>query len=175
MEAAAELIAEVGWGRVTTRAVAAKAGLPHGAVSYHFAGKQQLLVEAALKAFERAFQPEEFARLDSIEEVIAGFETELRSVSGSPAIAALMLEAMREAERDAELRDRLGTLLRRARQAVADVARRDEGLSGLSASPETIAALLIAVGDGLLLHCLIDPELDVGAQFAALHAMLAGA
>ena len=33
MAAAAELIAELGWGRVTTRAVAERAGLPHGAVA----------------------------------------------------------------------------------------------------------------------------------------------
>ena len=45
MAAAAELIAELGWGRVTTRAVAERAGLPHGAVSYHFRGKQELLTE----------------------------------------------------------------------------------------------------------------------------------
>ena len=51
MAAAAELIAELGWGRVTTRAVAERAGLPHGAVSYHFRGKQELLTEAAMYAF----------------------------------------------------------------------------------------------------------------------------
>ncbi|HEX3814380.1 MAG TPA: helix-turn-helix domain-containing protein, partial [Mycobacteriales bacterium] len=47
MAAAAELIAELGWGRVTTRAVAERAGLPHGSVSYHFRGKQDLLIESA--------------------------------------------------------------------------------------------------------------------------------
>ena len=54
MAAAAELIAELGWGRVTTRAVADARGLPHGSVSYHFRGKQELLIEAALDAFQRA-------------------------------------------------------------------------------------------------------------------------
>ena len=54
MAAAAELIAELGWGRVTTRAVADRAGLPHGTVSYHFRGKQELLTDASLHAFQRA-------------------------------------------------------------------------------------------------------------------------
>ncbi len=36
LDAAAELIAERGWGQVTTRAIAERAGLPHGTVSYHF-------------------------------------------------------------------------------------------------------------------------------------------
>ncbi len=44
--AAAELIGELGWGGVTTRGVAERAGLPHGAVSYHF-NKRELLIEAA--------------------------------------------------------------------------------------------------------------------------------
>ena len=36
---------------MTTRAVAERAGLPHGAVSYHFRGKQELLTEATMFAF----------------------------------------------------------------------------------------------------------------------------
>ncbi len=40
--------------RVRTRAVAERAGLPHGAVSYHFRGKQELLTEAALYTFAQA-------------------------------------------------------------------------------------------------------------------------
>ncbi|HEY7419656.1 MAG TPA: helix-turn-helix domain-containing protein [Ktedonobacteraceae bacterium] len=50
LDAAAELIAECGWGQVTTRAIAERASLPHGTVSYHFQGKQELLTEAALHA-----------------------------------------------------------------------------------------------------------------------------
>src|SRR2546423_14729759 len=70
MAAAAELIAELGWGRVTTRAVAERAGLPHGTVSYHFRGKQELLSEAALHAFERAMPIEEFAALRTLDDFL---------------------------------------------------------------------------------------------------------
>jgi hypothetical protein len=52
MAAAAELIAELGWGRVTTRAVAERAGLPHGA-----------LTEAAVFAFAQTIPKDEFAAL----------------------------------------------------------------------------------------------------------------
>jgi AcrR family transcriptional regulator len=61
LTAAAELIAEVGWGQVTTRAVTERAGLPHGAVSYHFRGKRELLGDAAMHAFSDALPPEAFA------------------------------------------------------------------------------------------------------------------
>src|SRR5689334_11018417 len=70
MGAAAELIAELGWGRVTTRAVADRAGLPHGAVSYHFRGKQELLIEATMDAFERAVPAEDFAARTSVADLI---------------------------------------------------------------------------------------------------------
>jgi AcrR family transcriptional regulator len=74
LRAAAELIGEVGWGRVTTRAVAARADLPHGAVSYHFHGKQELLTEAALQVFEQAFPIEELRALETLADLIRLFE-----------------------------------------------------------------------------------------------------
>ncbi len=40
------------------------------------------------------------------------------------------------------------------------------------APPEAIATLLGAVGDGLLLHALLDPELDIAAGIEAPRAML---
>ena len=74
LRAAAELIAESGWGRVTTRAVAARADLPHGAVSYHFRGKQELLTEAALHVFEQAFPIEQLRALEQLPDLVALFE-----------------------------------------------------------------------------------------------------
>ena len=70
LAAAAELIAELGWGRVTTRAVAARAELPHGTVSYHFNGKQNLLIEAVLHAFEQAVPVGQFEEMTSVADLI---------------------------------------------------------------------------------------------------------
>ncbi len=41
------------------------------------------------------------------------------------------------------------------------------------APADAIATLLGAVGDGLLLHALLDPDLDVPAALTALRALLA--
>jgi hypothetical protein len=61
--------------------------------------------------------------------------------------------------------------------------RRGAGKAGLPASrpryagrgrpADAIATLLGAVGDGLLLHALLDPDLDVHAALNALRALLA--
>jgi AcrR family transcriptional regulator len=177
MGAAAELIAELGWGRVTTRAVAERAGLPHGSVSYHFRGKQELLTEAALHAFQKAIPVEQFAALDTVDDLLGLIAAEL----GDPEVidsvlSRLMLEAMREAERDGVLRERMGALLGEYRRLLVETVRADQkrGTVFAGAPPEAIATLLGAVGDGLLLHVLLDPQIDTGATIDALRSLLRG-
>jgi AcrR family transcriptional regulator len=175
MAAAAELIAERGWGRVTTRAVAERAGLPHGTVSYHFRGKQALLSEAALHAFERALPLEQFAALESVDDFLGFVAAEVGDPEAiDPVLSRLMLEAMREAERDGALRERLGGLLGDYRRLLVEVVRADQerGAAFAGAPPEGLAALLAAAGDGLLLHILLDPALDSAGAVAALRALL---
>ena len=176
MAAAAELIAELGWGRVTTRAVAERAGLPHGAVSYHFRGKQELLIEAAMFAFARAIPPDEFAAMASVDDLIGLISAEVADRDAiDPVLSRLMFEAMREAERDAALRERMGSMLTQYRELIIRTVRTEQerGAVFTGAPPEAIATLLGAVGDGLLLHALLDPELDVQAALSALRALLA--
>ncbi len=59
---------------MTTRAVAARAELPHGTVSYHFRGKQELLIEAALHTFEQAVPVSELEALGSLTDFVAMLE-----------------------------------------------------------------------------------------------------
>jgi AcrR family transcriptional regulator len=172
--AAAELIAERGWGRVTTRAVADRAGLPHGAVSYHFRGKQELLTEAAIETFERAFPLDAMSGLDSLADLLDMF-TAVVGDAIDPLLSGLMLEAMREAERDEALRERLGAMLREYRELMARIARDEQrrGAVFAGADADGVATLLAAAADGFALHVLLDPGLDVGAAVAALRALLA--
>ena len=171
--AAAELIAERGWGRVTTRAVAERAGLPHGSVSYHFRGKQELLIEAALGTFERAFPPDAMAALGSLDDLLDMF-TAVIGDTLDPLLSGLMLEAMREAERDAALRERLGAMLRDYRELMADIVRAEQRRGTIAAGTDAdgVATLLAAAGDGFALHVLLDPQLDVEPAVASLRALL---
>ena len=175
LNAATELIAERGWGRVTTRAVAERAGLPHGAVSYHFAGKQALLTEAALDLVGRSFPIEQLRAvggLDGLVMLMRGW------AAGSSPIdqmgAAVLMEAMREAGRDATVRDQLVGLLVAYRQAVAGLVRADQdrGAVRRGVEPAGLATLLAALGDGLLLHAMLDPAVDLAGAIEALGALL---
>ena len=176
MTAAVELIAEVGWGRVTTRAVAERAGLPHGSVSYHFRGKQEMLIEAALTAFQEAVPTDQVAAADSVDNLVTLISAELGR-PGAPlesVLSRLMLETMREAERDPALRDRMGALLADYRRIIVATVRADQQrgavIGGVPA--EAVATFLAALGDGLLLHALLDRKLDVTAALEAVRIML---
>ncbi len=176
LEAAGQLIAELGWGRVTTRAVAERAGLPHGAVSYHFSGKQELLGEAAVLVFERAFPLAELEALGSLQEALALMERWMAEAeSGDLLVAEVGMEAILESSRDPVLRGRVEAMLRSYRAVLAELARRDavEGTSFSGASPQAIATLVAAALDGLFLHARLDPQLDSPAAVAALRALLA--
>ncbi len=172
--AAAELIGELGWGRVTTRGVAERAGLPHGAVSYHF-NKRELLIEAAMHAFEAAVPRDHFEEQATVVSMLELIDAEV----GDPAaidrgLSRLMLEAMREAERDEQLRERLGRLLEGYRALMVEAVGRDQsrGVVRADIPAEAIATTLGALGDGLLLHALLDPGLDTKAAIGALRALL---
>jgi AcrR family transcriptional regulator len=175
LRAAAELIAEVGWGRVTTRAVATRAELPHGAVSYHFRGKQELLTEAALHVFEQAFPISELRALEQLPDLVALFEPWLGEQSTEEQLVSRVgTEAMLESERNPLLRRRLAELLNDFRQAVTDLARagQERGTVPADIAPEALAILVGAVGDGLFLHARLDPELDAAGALNALRALL---
>lgn len=171
MTAAAELIGELGWGRVTTRAVAARAGLPHGTVSYHFRGKQDLLVSAAIWTFTHAVPLESFTSTDSIDSLLAliGDPDVIE-----PALSRLMLETMREAERDPALGDQIRAMIVEYQRSIADVfrAEQERGTIASDLSPEGLSMLYTAVGDGLAVHLLLNPDLDVTAPLNALRALL---
>jgi AcrR family transcriptional regulator len=54
LAAAAELIAEKGWGAVSTRVLADRAGVGSGVVHYHFDSTQAVLVQASVGALRTA-------------------------------------------------------------------------------------------------------------------------
>jgi AcrR family transcriptional regulator len=176
LDAAAELIAELGWGGVTTRAVAARANLPHGAVSYHFRSKQELLTEAADSVFQRAFPAAELRALEGADllDLVRAWFAEDGPVD--PIVVRVGIEAMLEQERNPALRERMTALLAANRSALADVVRANQRRGALKASvdPDGLATLLIALGDGMFLQSRIDPRVGPESALRALAALLGG-
>jgi AcrR family transcriptional regulator len=157
LDAAGQLIVEDGWGAVTTRKVAERAGLRAGLVHYHFPSVTDLLIDAALASARREVE-KALAVLAESADAAAGVDhvlDALAAYSGSDPATVLFSEMLLAASRTERLRAELSVLLGEWRTAVTDWLRTEGGVE----DPEATAVLLGAVLDGLVLHRLIDPEL----------------
>lgn len=169
LAAAAALIAEAGWGGVSTRMVAERAGVAPGVVHYHFASLPDLLITASTEV-ARAMLEEFTARLAEQPDAETGVEWllgELSRYTGTDPASLLLVEMYLAAARLPELRDRLHEIVAGSRAKVAAWLR-DRGHAG---DADAVAAVLVAVVDGLMLHRGLDPALDFTALAGPLRAM----
>jgi AcrR family transcriptional regulator len=155
LEATVQLIVEGGWGSVTTRKVAQRAGVQFGVVHYHFSSVSDLLVEASVQ-FSRTVIAAPLAALAAAPDVPSGLERLLAALDSDDRTTLLLAEAFLAANRDERLRAQLIGVLRDFRAAIA------AWLDGHGTSdPDVTAAVLAAALDGLALHRALDPSLRV--------------
>jgi BetI-type transcriptional repressor, C-terminal len=111
---------------------------------------------------------ERLARADSIDAIIQalvyGLEEFIDEEPGSQAVTYEMLSASRHSE---EIRSELAELYRRWRGQLADALRDKErqGVVNLQADPESVAAVLFALGDGFGIQLSSDPAWDSDSAF----------
>jgi AcrR family transcriptional regulator len=159
LTAARELIGEIGWGAVSTRVLAERAGIRSSLVHYHFQSLQALLRQAAVEEMRRTLEGTAallVAAADPADGVDAML-TELDRYTGDDPASLLFIEAYLAATRDPLLREQLRLLVHEFRAAVA-AALAQAG----HRAPEAAAAMVMAVFDGFLLHKGLDPELSAG-------------
>ncbi|MBN0044737.1 TetR/AcrR family transcriptional regulator [Streptomyces actuosus] len=157
LQAAAELIVEDGWGTVSTRRVADRAGVRPGLVHYHFRSVDNLLVEAALQTMRQEVDGL-LSMLRGGADTGTGLEFFLDLVARYAAdseTTALFSEALLAATRNERLREELAGALGECRSALTDWLAAQTG----DPEAEAVSVLLLALLDGLVLHHLIDPRL----------------
>ncbi|HKI55546.1 MAG TPA: TetR/AcrR family transcriptional regulator [Trueperaceae bacterium] len=167
LRATAELIAELGWAHVTTRKVAERAGVNNALVHYYFGTKRALLLQAATDAFMNELGgPLEaiFAR-DDLGEAVAEAIAWLGRAGPSHTTGRIVVEMMLQAVHDPALREISRQMLLDFRHAVQAKAA-EQGWPAETAAG--LATVLAALLDGLYLHVLVDPELDLRAAAAVL-------
>jgi AcrR family transcriptional regulator len=153
LDAAVQLITEVGWGAVTTRKIADRAGVPFGVVHYHFSSVPDLLIDAAVLS-SRAAIDEAIDALVSAPDVTTGIERMLATLDATDAedpSTLLLAEAFLAATREERLRGQLGELLDGFRRTVSAWLQANG-----TPDPEPTAAVVAAVLDGLVLHRALD-------------------
>ena len=159
LEAAGQLIVELGWGDVTTRAVAERAGVNAGVVHYHFGSVPALLREAAIHATARMIASP-MAQLLGAEDPVAGVRTamgQLDELDEQGEDSLLLFEAFLAATRDEELRAFFADLLHGLRHEIAAWLERVG-----ATDPQGTAALVAAALDGIFLHHLVAPDIRPG-------------
>jgi AcrR family transcriptional regulator len=165
--AAGELLAEQGFARITTRAIAERAEVNNALVHYYFGTKTALLAEAALGLLGDDLS-QVMQMLRDAPSVADGVASVVRWIGeldiAEPAVRVL-IELTIEAFRNEEVRPFVASALEAGRREMtgALVARGDVE----EATAPAVAALLAALLDGVMLHRMIDADLDVSGWAAA--------
>lgn len=178
VDAAVELMSEVGIDRVRTRTIAERAGVNPALVHYHFQSVEALVMEAAEHALVQELGPaidalSSGATLDDgIRALLEWIEDGGQRMPGSRILA----EAMVKATKDPAYRRWTRKASQRFRGLILDrlTAAQDSGEIDPALDLGATAVLLAAAFDGLLFHRLVDPKLDV-AQAARPISLMLGA
>lgn len=157
LRAAVDVIAEQGWQGAGARSVTERAGVPLGALNYHFATKEHLFRQAAVTEVTDMFATP--ARIMRGSETVKGLVDDMVGWSRVADVTAtqqvLLLEVMLQSRRDPALAAGLAGALRDYRHQLADALTRvlDTGCD----VEEALAGALAALCDGLFLHAMIEP------------------
>ena len=177
LEAAASLIAERGWGSISTRAVAERAGVNQALVHYHFGSMDALRREALLMKLEPVLRGLAEELLDDrpfpdgVDRVMQALDDfDLTSETG-----VLMAEALLQATRDERIAEAVGgaigswTAMLEPRIETAQ----DRGVVRADVDARALARILAATIDGFLVQRMADREADSAEVAATLNRLLA--
>jgi AcrR family transcriptional regulator len=171
LAAAQACLQEKGYARTTARDLVAASDTNLASIGYHFGSKEALLNEALAETFrtwtaqveQAVFGTGANSARERLERAIAtmiGVFEECRPLLVS------FVEALPQATRSTALRERLAASYAESRKAGAAMVTRAADEVGVDPGPtaEAIASVVIAIGDGLMLQWLVDPEASLDAR-----------
>ena len=152
--------------------VAREAGVSRGLLHYYFGTKEQLLVEVVRRDTDirLATLDEALADAHTADDFIEALVRSLEDmVEHDPGFVTLVFELFTAAQRNDDIRAEVAELYRRTREHVAELleAKQRAGVLKLHDEPEAVAVALFALGDGLSMRMLIEPERDFAATLRA--------
>ena len=152
--------------------VAREAGVSRGLLHYYFHTKERLLVEVVRRDTDirLATLDEALADAHTADDFIEALVRSLEDmVAHDPGFVTLVFELFTAAQRNEDIRAEVAELYRRTREHVAELleAKQREGVLKLHDEPEAVAVALFALGDGMSMRMLIEPERDFAATLRA--------
>jgi AcrR family transcriptional regulator len=149
--------------------VAREAGVSRGLLHYYFGSKERLMVEVVRNDCETrvAALEERLATATSADEFVAFLVQTLEAFLSDEPSQAVLYEMLSASRRSEEIRAELAELYRRwrAQLSTALTEKQREGVVKLDADPEDVASLLFALGDGMGLQVISDPEWNSAPAF----------
>jgi AcrR family transcriptional regulator len=150
--------------------VAREAGVSRGLLHYYFGSKERLLVEVVRRDCDArvAALEERIEAARSVDEILQSLVQSLEAfVEDETATQAVTYEMISASRHSEEIRAELGELYRRWRMHLGEALRKKErdGVVTLEADAEDVASLLFALGDGMGLQLMADPEWESGPAF----------
>jgi AcrR family transcriptional regulator len=183
LEGALRCLQERGFARTTTRDIVAESGTNLGSIVYHYGTKERLLEEAMSEGFRRwteaISEASEASSANPYEQMRAALGAARAAFDEQQGLYTAFLEAAAETARSDELRTHVADAYHETRERVARSMRHTLPDTG-DADVRTLASLMIAIVDGLMLQWLFDrdavpPGEDVAeALFRAVGARSAG-
>jgi len=179
LKAAHQVALRQGIDGLTVRAVAARAGLSHGLVLFHFKRKDQLvsaLLDRVLAATLSLRVAEEVTRMGGpVDRLRALLRQEVDRLSADPRQVRLFLEYWAFGTRRSAIRGKISLALERYRAAFRSLA--EEVLQAEVARfpgvrPEGLAAIAVSFINGCAVQAMIDDHFDVGEYLAAVQGIL---
>ncbi len=183
VEAMRSSVARRGISGSTFEHVAREAGVSRGLLHYYFGTKEALLVEVVRRDTEhriaRLDQP--LAEAGSVDELLGILVADLEdSIQNEPGFWVLLFDLFTAGRRNPEIQREVAELFNRTRAHVADVlrAKQTEGVIAPRYEIDAVVAFLFALGDGIALQRLADPDRDhrdvIAAGTEAARHILAG-
>ena len=162
--------------------VAKQAGVSRGLLHYYFGTKERLLAEVVRHDSDLRISEleERLGGARSADDFVALLRTSLeRMLADDPEFVTLVFELFTLSRRNAEVAAEFAAMLGRGREHVAALldAKQREGVVHLHAGAEEVCDVLFALGDGLAIRMLAEPDRDwastVDAAELAVRALLA--
>ena len=164
LTATLEVLDRRGLAGATSREIAAAAGVNLQAITYHFGSKDELVAEVLVHAVRMWTEPIQSALAgvaeDPLGRLLEAVMAAQQALEETRRHIPTYAEALAAATRNDKIRARIAGLLTELRDALATSISelRDAGHIAAWVDPESMAALLIAAGDGFVLHSALDPD-----------------
>lgn len=154
-----------GWVGSTFDNVAREAGVSRGLLHYYFGSKERLMIEVIRQDTDIRLSMVDagLGAATSNDDIVALLVSNLRDViEHEPVTFTLGFELIGEASRNPEIGAEMSALNRRTQQRISEILERKqtEGVINMVNSPQVTAALLLAIGQGLAMEVIGDPDAD---------------